>query len=77
MLEKKGGRMDYLQIMDRPIRTVKYESNSKTYSGSYTIQGQRLTVTFEMATKSSLLSGDTTPKALAVFLLSELVEENK
>jgi len=43
--------------------------------GSYVLGGQLLTVTYLMKQKSSLLSGDP-PEALAVLLLSELVEEN-
>jgi hypothetical protein len=59
-----------------PIRTVTYERNGKTYHGSYTVDRELLTVTFGMATKSSLLSGSR-PESLAVLLLSELVEANK
>ena len=59
-----------------PSHDVTFDSNGKTYHGSYTVQSQLLTVTFGMATKSSLLSGDP-PKALAVLLLSELVDESK
>lgn len=62
--------------MELPTRTVTFEHNGKIYSDSYTVDGELLTVTFVMATKSSPLSGDS-PEALAVLLLSEMGVESK
>ena len=58
------------------VRTVIFESNGKSYHGTYTVDRDLLTVTFGMATKSDLLSG-TPHEALAVLLLSELVNASK
>ena len=60
----------------RLIRTVTIERKGKPYQATYTVDRDLLTVTFGMATKSSLLSGDP-PEALAVLLLSEMVDGRK
>ena len=57
----------------RLIRTVKIEHKGKPYQATYAVDRDLLTVTFGMATKSSLLSGDP-PEALAALLLSEMVD---
>ena len=61
-----------------PIRTVTFEHNGKTYSGSYTVDGRYLKVNFGMEAKTTIIdpfAGKT--EALAVLLLSELVSEKK
>jgi hypothetical protein len=60
--------------MEHPIRTVKVEHKGKTYSATYAVQGQLVTVTYDKATKSDLMSGISS-EALAKLLLSELLLE--
>ena len=61
--------------MNPPIRTVVYERNGKTYSGSYTVDGQYLKVDYGMATKTTTIDPfEQSPPAYAKLLLSEMVE---
>ena len=62
--------------MNRPDREVRFDYKGKVHVGSYTVQGQLLTVYYCMESKSDLLSG-TSPEALAALLLSELVVEKE
>lgn len=58
-----------------PVRPVIYERNGKTYSGSYTVDGQYLKVDYGMATKTTTIDPfKQNPPAYAKLLLSEMVE---
>ena len=61
-----------------PIHTVTFPYKGTVYQGSYTVDGEYVTVTYGMATKTATFDPyQRNPERIASLLLSELVMEGK